>query len=206
MTTNGIGPAGTWQIGRNQAESVLHAVRYATDRGRPINAHVCLNFHRLGISEDAASETFRSLRARFARSWRYRDQTGAALGTLDDVHVHENPMGKRNVHWALHIPEGRWAWATGLIERLLQKILGLDDLGDALLVKTATGPGGLAKYLLKGVEPAYAEYFHIGAPSSQGFICGRGRTGTSRSLGKTARGKAGWKRKRRGGAASRYKP
>lgn len=205
MTTNPHSAAGTWQIGRNQAERILHAVRYATERGRPINTHVSLNFHRLGIPEDAATNVFRALRARFARSWRYRNQVGAALGTLDDVHVHENPLGRRNVHWALHIPEGRWVWAKGLIERLLLKILGVDDVGDALVIEPAHGPGGLAKYLLKGVEPAYAEYFHISAPSPQGFISGRGRTGASRSIGKAARDNAGWKRKRRSGAASRLR-
>lgn len=204
MTTKPQSSVGTWQIGRNQAERVLHAVRYATERGRPLNAHVALNFHRLGIPEDAATQIFRTLRAKFARSWRYRDCIGSGLGTLDDVHVHENPFGKRNVHWALHIPDGRWTWAKDLIERLLQKILQLDDLGDALLMEPAHGPGGLAKYLLKGVEPAYAEYFHIRTPSQQGFISGRGRTGASRSIGKAARDRAGWKRKRRGGAASRF--
>lgn len=195
---------GTWQIGRNQAERVLHAVRYATDRGRPLNAHVALNFHRLGIEEDAATKIFRVLRAKFARSWRYRDSIGAGLGTLDDIHVHENPFGKRNVHWALHIPDERWTWATDLIDRILRKMLRLDDLGDALLIEPAHGPGGLAKYLLKGVEPAYAHYFHISNPAPQGFISGRGRTGASRSIGKAARDKAGWKRKRRGGPASRF--
>lgn len=205
MTTKQESGVGTWQIGRNQAERILHAVRYATERGRPINAHVSLNFHRLGIAEDAAVGVFRNLRARFARSWRYRDRTGASLGTLDDVHVHENPLGKRNVHWALHIPKGRWHWAKNLIEHLLLKVLGVDDVGDALVIEPAHGPGGLAKYLLKGVEPAYAQYFHISAPSPQGFISGRGRTGASRSIGKAARDKAGWKRKRRAGAASRFR-
>lgn len=188
---------GTWQIGRNQAERVFHAVRYATERGRPINAHVSLNFHRLGIAEERAGRVFQDLRSKFARSWRYRDQTGAALGTLDDVHAHENPDGKRNVHWALHIPPGRWKWAIQLIEKLLLKIVGVDDLGDALKIEQANGPGGLAKYILKGIEPEYAGHFHIRDAAPQGFVSGRGRTGTSRSIGKAARDRAGWKRKRR---------
>ena len=84
--------------------------------------------------------------------------------------------------------------------KLLTKMTGRRDLGSALEIREIYALGGLAKYILKGVRPDGADYFHIEA-IDQGRVFGR-RTFVSRTLDFSARKAAGWKRKRRGKAAA----
>jgi len=81
---------------------------------------------------------------------------------------------------------------ASLLKRLL-KMTKLDDVGSALDIKTAGAPGQLAKYILRGIEPASGPYLHI-VPEDEGIVTCR-RTGTSRCIGKTARKAANWNRK-----------
>lgn len=191
---------GTAHIGRNQAENVLHGIRYATETGRPINAHVTISFVALGIHDDRAGAIFRELQARLSRWWRYERSKGRDLGPLIGMHSHANPAGSRHVHWLLHLPGEIEAEFVAKAARLLKKLVGVVDLKDALHVGSVSTPGTLAKYILRGIDPSYADYLHI-APANEGTVTGR-RTGVSRAIGRAARRAAGWKRKRsRRGAA-----
>lgn len=194
-------PTKCWtdRIGRRQAERVFHAVRFAKSKGRVMNTHITISFTDLGLTEEAASGFFSGVRNSFARRWkREREVKGRPIGTLDDVHAHENPAGgPRHVHWLMHRPRGMGrAEFERELTRRIQRRAGLDDLGTALHFQhgdKVKGPGTLAKYILKGTDAAYGGYFHM-RTEPMGRVSGR-RTGTSRTLGKAAQKAAKWNRK-----------
>lgn len=186
----------TAQIGHKQATNIFHAIRFANDNGRPLNLMVTINLADLGLSDEGAGDFFREARARVARWWVYEKKKGRPFGTFDDVSAHANPpTGRRHVHWLIHAPSGVRYEVESVIESRLKKMLKLDCLGDALQVQDVTGAGTLGKYILKGVDPLYADYFHMWT-SDEGLVSGR-RVHTSRSIGRAGRDRAGWIRKRR---------
>lgn len=187
---------GTSSIGPKQAARAFHSVRFANDNGRPLNLLVTVDFTTLGIDSDDAYRVFQQLWSRVARWWAYRRTKDGSLGAFDCYAVHEHPEdGPRHVHWFLHVPVGYRTSLEQAITKRVEKLSGLDCLGKAVHFLDVAKPGGVAKYTLKGVHPAYAEHFHMEA-SDQGFISGR-RLAISRSIGATARERAGWKRRRR---------
>ncbi|MFN3727709.1 MAG: hypothetical protein ACK4SZ_15555 [Allosphingosinicella sp.] len=186
---------GTACIGRRVAENALHAIRYAGLTGRPINAHITISFIALGIHDDEAGAVFRKLQISLARWWRYqRWDKGRDIGPTVGIYAHANPAGSRHVHWLMHLPHDLSDDFIAAVNKRLCKLAGLDDIGDALHVQAVARPGGVAKYVLRGIDPAYAEYLHIRA-ANEGTVSCR-RTGTTRSIGKAARKLAGWNRKK----------
>lgn len=194
MTTSSS--RGTRQIGVRPATNLLHAVRFAAERQQPLNLAVTINWHRLGVPDQEASNAFRQLRSKVRRRWTHLRKTrGVQLGTFDDTGSHENPGGRRNTHWLIRVPDFHMAAFRKDVERFLKKVLGRDHLGEALHVQPVRAAGTFAKYLVKGIDPHFADYFHMRAVD-QGFIEGRGRTFVARSLGFASRAKVGWKRTR----------
>lgn len=186
---------GTTHIGYAPTQNVLHAVRYANDNGRPLNLIATIDLAGLGFSNDNAGPMFRNMWCNLARWWRYQRKKGKEIGSFDGVAAHENPNDKRNVHWLIHAPNEFRPLIEKAIEKRLRKISKLDCVGDALHFQNAYTPGTLAKYMLKGVNPAFANHFYI-EPSDQGIVVGR-RVTVSRSLGRAERKRQQWKRKRR---------
>ena len=184
----------TASIGVAQATSVFHAVRFATEGERALNLLVTVNLSQLGIPEALAGDKFRAVWKSFVRWWNYERSKGKALGTFDAYAVHENPDGKRHVHWMLHAPDEAKADIIAAIEKRVCKLAEVDCAGTALHFLPVNKPGGVTKYALKGVNPAYASYFHMRA-RDQGTVSGR-RVAISRSIGRAARHRAGWKRKK----------
>ena len=187
--------AGTNHVALASALNVLHGVRYAHDTDHPLNWEVIVAWHLLGIDDGPASVAFRALRRKVWCAWKYA--TGHALL---DVAVHENPSGRfgelRNTHWAAHVTAGEEGRFRTTVTKYLRKVTGIRDLGAALLIRPVSAAGGLAKYMLKGVDPAFGSHLYI-KPEPQGFIGGYGRTFVSRALSRAARKRAGWVRKRR---------
>lgn len=192
-TKSGVGTA---FIGRRAAENAMQAVRYTRDQGRPINTFVTISLITLGYDAGAADSLALRLLERMARWWRYqRVDKRRDIGPFTIIYAHANPVGRRHVHWMMHIPDHLKAdFEAALLKRLL-KMTKLDDVGSALQIKPAGGPGQLAKYILRGIDPAYGAYLHI-VPEDEGTVTCR-RTGTSRCIGKTARKAANWNRKAR---------
>ena len=186
----------THSIGPKQAARAFHAVRFANDNGRSLNLLVTVDFTTLGIDPDNALRLFQQLWARVSRWWAYRRRQDPTLGTFDCYAVHEHPnSGPRHVHWFLYVPRPYRAALEKTIIRRMEKLCGFDCMGRAVHFLDVAKPGGVAKYTLKGVDPAYASHFHMDA-SDQGVITGR-RLAISRSIGAAARERVGWKRKRR---------
>lgn len=192
MTTK----TGTVAIGAKQGAGAFYAVRFANESGRSLNLHVTIDFSSLGIDPDAAAGLFREVWQRFTRWYAYqRDQKGRDFGPFDAYAVHEHPEnGPRHVHWVMRAPEGTRAEIERVIRSRIEKLTDFACLGRAIHFQEVGAAGQLAKYTMKGMQPAAARLYHV-RPSNQGFISGR-RLTVSRSIGHAARKHAGWKRKR----------
>lgn len=192
MTTN----QGTRAIGPKQAARAFHAARFANDNGRSLNLLVSINFDLLGIAPNNATPFFQKMWSRVGRWWAYQRKKDRPLGPFDYYVVHEHPEGgARNVHVLVRAPEGGRREFELVIRNRLEKLAGLDCLGRAIHFRDVVKAGGVVKYTLKGIQPAFADHFFMEA-SDQGFIPGR-RIAISRSIGHAARVRAGWVRKRR---------
>lgn len=186
---------GTRGIGPKQAARAFHAVRFANDSGRALNLFITVDFSSLGVAPEKAGAFFQRLWQRVGRWWAYQREKGRPFGPFDCYAVHEHPgEGPRHVHWFVRAPDGARAELERTVRSRLEKLTGLACLGRAVHFLDVAKAGGVAKYTLKGVQPAYADHFHIQA-SDQGFIHGR-RLAISRSIGAAARKRAGWTRKR----------
>lgn len=188
---------GTAVLARRSAEALLHAVRFASESETPLNTFITINLNVLGIASVEATTFFQRLREKIARAWAYkRANHMPALGPLRDCHTHENPGGNMpHVHWLISIPLNYRAEFLSGLEKRLVKMTNVAELGNALHVQSIATPGTLAKYLVKGVDPCFKDYFHLAKVTDEGRVLGR-RMGVSRSLGRAARAAAGWKRRR----------
>lgn len=181
------------EIGAKQVARTFHAVRFANDNGRPLNLMVTIDFSSLGLDVDDASAFFKETWSRVSRWWAYQRQKGRAFGSFDAYAVHEHPEnGPRHVHWVMRAPTGTRDEIERVIRARIEKMTGLACLGRAVHFLDVEKPGGVAKYTLKGVHPAYARHFHM-VSQDQGLIIGR-RLTVSRSIGYAARQRAGWTR------------
>lgn len=184
----------TMQIGRDQVENALHGIRFAASLDRPINTEVVINFADLGLSDVQADSWFLNLKESYARWWRYQKKLGLVDTSPIYTLAHANPHGRRHVHWALHIPDALYSdFELAVTKRIKKKIVG-DVPNDAVLVRQITNAGTLGKYIFRGVDPAYAVYFHM-SYSNEGDVYGR-RVCTSNAISRAARKRAGWQRKR----------
>jgi hypothetical protein len=162
-----------------------------------MNTHVTISFCPLEIDDESAGVLFADLQARVTRWWRdQRTRKGRALGDIQGFHCHSNPAGSRHVHWVLYVPPEIASEFAAVVKNRLQKISGRVDLKDGLHIGAVQTPGSLAKYVLRGIEPEYADYLHIEA-ANEGFVSGCRRTGVSRAASKAARQREGWVRKKR---------
>lgn len=191
------GPLGTTQIGIRPATNAFHAARYAAETNRLPTVAVTINWDRLGYDDEHASAMFRDLRRRVRRRWKYLRLFDPSIGHLDDFGSHENPDGRRNTHWSVYVPTQMTTEFRSAVEKAARAVTKLRVLPNrAILFQRIEAVGSHMKYLLKGIRPDAASYFHMEA-IPQGFVSGRGRTFVSRSLGFSARKAANWKRKRR---------
>ena len=108
------------------------------------------------------------------------------------------------MHWQVHIPEVLVEEFTDLVSRW---VTSLEHKGKgprkraenhepapdgAVLVQRVRNSVAVRKYLLKGIKRADAFRFGIKVVEDQGVVYGR-RTGVSRTLGRAAREKAGYR-------------
>jgi len=97
----------------------------------------------------------------------------------------EHGGGHLAVHWALHLPTPRWADFAARLPDWFEAVSGGITNQNAIDLTAIYNPAGLRKYVLKGVEPAYAAFCKIDH-QPQGEVAGK-RSGFSRTLGPTAR-------------------
>lgn len=192
LTKYGAGT--TYYIGPKAASNVFHAARFATERGEPLNTMITIDFDAIGVDDDQAGYVFKEVRARVTRWHSYQRKKGVPMGRLPSIHAHANPAGRRHVHWVVHVaPAIAPTFSTVVADRLCKIIGQVELVPEAVKITSVYAPGGLTKYILKGINPAYADHFHMKA-ANEGVVFGR-RTGVSRAISKAARLADGWKRK-----------
>lgn len=171
-------------IRRQQITNIKPAIRLAEKNGTPLNRFVTLNFTHTVCEPEAFSLAFADLRERFMRWFRrgqrQNDQHRAAF-----VWVAERANDHAAIHWLVHIPDARLADFRARLPQWLEKVTGGITCEDsAINVKPAYTPLGAGKYMMKGIDPAYAAFYRI-HPVPQGIVHGK-RCGFSQSLGPSA--------------------
>jgi hypothetical protein len=109
------------------------------------------------------------------------------------VYSMEAPNGDDHANWVVHIPERFLAEFEKKLPKWVARILGDERPFDIDIQKvTREADKSLAKYVIKGADPAYIDYLHLGTVAApQGRVWGR-RCGASPAIGRTARKKAGF--------------
>jgi len=195
------------------ARNLHHGCRYAlpkggkqSRRGCPranVNAPVELNlFVTINWSlTETGEDNFVALRnQRFCRWLRTRSQQ---LGlSIKPHYVFAREEG--HVHWMVHVPEVLVGEFMDLVPRW---VTSLEHKGKgqrkraenhepaparAVHIEPVRNSVAARKYLLKGIDPRFAFMFGLTTVEAQGIVIGR-RTGVSRTLGRKARSRAGYK-------------
>jgi hypothetical protein len=138
LTVTKYSTARTSHIGIRPATNLLHGLRFARETGRAPTLTLSINWDRLGIEEERATSLFRDLRRRVRRRWKYLSASRPNIGCLDDFGSHENPDGHRNTHWSAYVPVHVQLEFRQTVERLLMKLVGLRELGAAIMFQVLT--------------------------------------------------------------------
>lgn len=174
-------------IRRQQATNIKPAIRLAEKNGTPLNRFVTLNFTHTACDAEAVSIAFAQLRERFMRWLRRGPQKNGkgAKAPAAFVWVIENTNGHTGVHWLVHVPPERFADFTARLPLWLAKVTGGIHCEDSAIdIKPAHTPLGAGKYMMKGIDPVFADFYRI-RHVPQGEVFGK-RCGFSQSLGPTA--------------------
>jgi hypothetical protein len=156
---------------------------------------VTVNFTELDASVQASMLFRRLLAQRFA-PWLRRSASTRAKLAPTYIWTLENVAAATAAHWLVHIPKGiRRAFATKL-EAWVESLSGSKPQARTIQIKRVYNIIGARRYVLKGVNPAWAH--HLGVRSSdQGIVNGK-RSGFSRNLGPAARKAGGYVPRRHG--------
>ena len=185
----------TRHINRVPAVNIHHATRYAQRRGLPLNKMVTVNFTELGVTDQASRLFRRMLTQRFA-PWLRRSIPTRAKSAPTYVWVVENTSGTIAAHWLVHVPKGTARVFASKLSAWLEGLSGGRPQGRTIQIERVYNLVGARRYILKGVNPAWAS--HLGVrPSDQGIVNGK-RSGFSRNLGPTARKAGGYVPRRHG--------
>jgi hypothetical protein len=177
------------------AVNIHHASRFAQRVGHPLNTMVTVNITELE-AERQASRLFRKLLTQRFAPWLRRSPTLRARTAPTYVWTLENTAATTAVHWLVHIPKGATRVFAAKLAAWFEGLSGKPPLSRTIQVKKVYNLIGARRYLLKGVNPAWAS--HLGVrPSDQGVVNGK-RSGFSRNLGPAARKAGGYTPQRHG--------
>ncbi|MEM9735028.1 MAG: hypothetical protein AAF908_00285 [Pseudomonadota bacterium] len=183
----------TLHIGRRAAENICHAFDYAKHIGRPLNTYVVVNLGDFATGL-AATMAFERIRHKY-RDWLSR-KYAVTVGEKEPpryVYTLEAPNEHDHANWVVHIPPPFLKEFLKKLPRWVRRVTGNSRPFD-IEVQTVDPETdkSLAKYVIKGTNEKYVEYLHLKAVAApQGRIWGR-RCGTSPSIGRTARKRAGF--------------
>ena len=180
------------------ARSILWAERFAYASRRPLNILITIKFPKVSRSGDTPYDIFRKkFWANTQRRWKTIAKDAIKHSPFDAIAVFENPPTKSNqnrwhhgplhVHWMLRWPYRKCARLNYFLRRTFQREFFVARPGAIRMERVRFSPA-LAAYMAKGIDPPFAENFHI-AHRPQGPI-GHRRIIISRSLGPAARKRA----------------
>jgi hypothetical protein len=184
----------THNISRHASTNVLHAFDYAKFVGRPLNCYVVLSCDEESSGKTAA-QICQNVRDRY-RAWNINAAKRYGIESHSPMYVQtiEDPDGDNpHANWILHIPEVLFSEFLRKVPQWLRKAQGSLRSRDVSVQRVDIETDKtLAKYIVKGVDSHYVDYFHLGEfAEDQGVVEGR-RTCVSPSIGRTARREAGF--------------
>jgi len=188
----------TDHIRRQTSENICHAVDFAKWLGVPLNKYIVINLTNDDCAVVGAAEIFKKVRHKY-RDWliNLRRRNGLVEVPAAYVYSLECPEEMTHANWMLHVPRG---YEDEFLRKLPQWVLrSKGTVGPYDISVDEVDPNTdkrLAKYVIKGIDPAYVKYMHLedfAAP--QGRIYGR-RASCSVSIGRAARDAARFVAKR----------
>ena len=178
-------------------QSIFRAFDYAAEKGAPLNQYAVVNLRDAGGSGAAA--VFSDIRHRY-RDWLYHlRKTGRSNARPMYIYTLENPRDEfAHANWALHLPPELENEFLRKLPQWLARAQGLCAANDCHVQPINPDYAKrLAKYIVKGVDPAYIAHFYLSETATdQGMIYGK-RAGVSPSLGPAMRKRENFKPRRR---------
>lgn len=179
-------------ITRRQAKEVLNAYRFSEQQFRYLDVFVTAH---LDIDDPiAAYEAMKNVRNRFAK-YSYRSRKNDIDFPLNYILVRENG-NVHHFHMMTHIPHQLGNRSPEMFSRWIADYADVNvETTDIRQLPERQDRNNALNYMLKGIDPMYAEEFNLTDQverGSQGIILGQ-RTMVSRSLGPKARRDAGFK-------------
>ena len=184
----------TRHIHRRPAVNIHHATRYCEMIGLPLNRLVTVNFNLTGCNDNQESRTFRKMLAERFAPWLRR--TARNIQGVAPTYVWTMEAGGRQiaVHWLVHVPKDCARSFECKVGEWLASLTGSLPDARAVKVQPIYNLVGLRRYVLKGVDPAWAAHLGI-RHVDQGIVIGK-RSGFSRNLGPCALRRGGYRPKR----------
>jgi hypothetical protein len=181
-------------INRRPAVNIHHARRQAERSAVPFNWMVTINFGMSGVPPAGASRVLQKLLAQRFAPWLRR--TAVNDNKLKPTYVWslEAPHGTVSAHILMHLPPKVARAFQARLSAWLEGLAGTSVPPHAVDIRPIYNRIGVTRYILKGIKPAWAAHLAI-EPVDQGEIIGK-RSGFSRNLGPTARGRSGYKPQR----------
>jgi len=163
-------------INRKLVQTIFHAFDFAKFLGTPLNTYAVLNLR--AVDAERADKVLEAVREK-CRRWLKRQRQLAKVDDAPPLYVYtlENPSGNAvHVNWVLHVPvqfqEGFRRKLPDWLRKAQGQSAGLYDI-DVQSVDPRTDKS-LAKYVLKGTDPAFVPHFHLDDYAEpQGPIHGR---------------------------------
>jgi hypothetical protein len=178
-------------LNRRTAENICHAFDFANYLRCPLNTYIVLKFSPADAI--AAGHVFRAI----MRKYRYWLKSRTENLPPMYVYTFENPTGHPHVNWVVHVPQIHkkefGEKFNGWAEKANAELGEYDAHKQAVNLCTSKT---LAKYIIKGIDPLYIEYLHLGEfACPQGTIWGR-RATASPAISRAVRKAAGFVPKR----------
>lgn len=174
-------------IRRRQATNFAPAIRRAEQLGQPLNQFVTINFTKTQCNHKEISIIFAKIRKNYFNKWLVRPPkklSAKKSGPAAFVWCIENTNNSISAHWLVHIPDERLQDFKCKLLNWVDKATGGITCEETVIdIKKAYNPYGARKYMLKGIDPLYAEMYKI-RHIPQGIVFGK-RFGFSRLLGPT---------------------
>ena len=198
MTKTNSAARVTEHINRRTTQSIFRAFDYGIEIGRPLNMYAVI--HLRETAHRTAPELFREIRHKF-RDWlNYRTRKEGERVPPSYVETFENPNGNPHVNWVVHVPEHLQDEFRKKLPMWVERVQGTVQPSD-IDVQQVKAPYAkrLAKYIVKGTQPEFIEHFYLhDVHEPQGRVVGK-RAAVSIALGPTARGRDGFRPRRRRG-------
>ncbi len=186
----------THHINRRPAVNIHHATRMSLRVGLPLNKMVTINLGLAGFEPNEAGHAFRKLLTQRFAPWLRRAAPNIRNVPPTYVWTMEAAGGQLAVHWLVHVPTGLQRAFRRKVAEWLHSLVGVTPSASAVDVRPIYNLIGARRYILKGIDPAWASHLKINQVD-QGRVVGK-RSGFSKNLGPAARTRHGYRPRRAG--------